>query len=122
MPFVEVLEQLPLRELSAFAQEASAHDVARALSKTSRDVWDFAALLSPVAASRLEDLARASHSLTLRRFGRTVHMYAPLYLSNECLTTCTYCGFARGLPIARKTLSVEQTAHEAEFLRARGFR
>src|SRR5205085_377602 len=62
------------------------------------------------------------HALTIRRFGRTVHMYAPLYLSNECLTTCTYCGFAKGLPIARKTLSVAQSLREGEFLRARGYR
>jgi 2-iminoacetate synthase len=51
-----------------------------------------------------------------------MRMYAPLYLSNECLTTCTYCGFAKELPIARKTLSVEATLDEARFLRARGFR
>src|SRR5258706_9186598 len=49
-------------------------------------------------------------------------MYAPIYLSNECLTTCTYCGFAKGLPIARKTLSIDAARREAEFLRVRGFR
>ncbi|TML80850.1 MAG: 2-iminoacetate synthase ThiH [Actinobacteria bacterium] len=99
-------------------------DVSRALAKPagSRDLEDFAALIGPRAAARLEELARAAHALTIRRFGRTVHMYAPLYLSNECLTTCTYCGFAKGLPIARKTLSVAQSLREGEFLRARGYR
>jgi 2-iminoacetate synthase len=51
-----------------------------------------------------------------------MRMYAPLYLSNECLTTCAYCGFARELPIARKTLTPEETLDEARHLLAQGFR
>src|SRR5262245_50603754 len=49
-------------------------------------------------------------------------MYAPIYLSNECLTTCTYCGFAKDLDIARKTLSVAEAVREAQTLAERGFR
>src|SRR5579864_3846033 len=124
MSFGELLASTPVRELGSFAMGATDLDVSRALAKPagSRDLYDFASLISPAAAARLEELARASHALTLRRFGRTVHMYAPMYLSNECLTTCTYCGFAKGLPIARKTLSIEQAAREGEFLHARGYR
>jgi 2-iminoacetate synthase len=51
-----------------------------------------------------------------------MRMYAPLYLSNECLTTCAYCGFARELPIARRTLSPEETLMEARHLLRDGFR
>jgi 2-iminoacetate synthase len=122
--FLEALERTPVRELARFAAHADDGDVSRALEAPagSRDLEDFAALISPAAAARIEELARASHALTLRRFGRTVHMYAPLYLSNECLTTCTYCGFAKGLPIARKTLSVQQALREGGYLRARGYR
>jgi 2-iminoacetate synthase len=120
--FLEVLDGTPVAELAMFAMRATNLDVSRALAKGSRDLEDFAALIGPAAGHRLEDLARASHELTLRRFGRTVHMYAPLYLSNECLTTCTYCGFAKGLPIARKTLSIEQSLREGEFLRGHGYR
>ncbi|MDQ1412794.1 MAG: 2-iminoacetate synthase, partial [Acidimicrobiaceae bacterium] len=46
---------------------------------------DFAVLLSPAAAGRLEDLAQLAHATTIRRFGPTVRLYAPLYLSNECV-------------------------------------
>jgi len=124
MSFSEVLARTPVRDLAAESMRVTDADVTRALAKTdgTLDLHDFAALLSPAAATRIEEIARASHALTLRRFGRTIHMYAPLYLSNECLTTCTYCGFARTLPIARKTLSVAQTLAEARHLSARGFR
>src|SRR5207302_5730369 len=91
-------------------------------SPLQRSLEDFAALLSPAAGERLEDLARSSSTLTIARFGKTMRMYAPLYLSNECLTTCVYCGFAREIPIARKTLGPEETLEEARWLLRQGFR
>jgi 2-iminoacetate synthase len=97
-------------------------DRALGTSPLDRSLDDLAALLSPAAGERLEALAAASHELTVARFGRTMRMYAPLYLSNECLTTCTYCGFARELPIARRTLSPEESLREARHLLGAGFR
>jgi 2-iminoacetate synthase len=122
--FVEALAGLPFERLLALAASASPERVERALASPplERTLDDFAALLSPAAGDRLEDLAASSRRLTLARFGRTMRMYAPLYLSNECLTTCTYCGFARELPIARKTLTPEETLDEARYLLAQGFR
>jgi 2-iminoacetate synthase len=122
--FVEAMAGLPMDGLVEESASASSERVGRALatSPVERSLFDFAALISPAAAGRLEDLARASRALTAARFGRTMHMYAPLYLSNECLTTCVYCGFARELPIARKTLSPEQTLEEARYLHRQGFR
>jgi 2-iminoacetate synthase len=107
---------------------ATSADVDRALSRSSRPgaggvrLDDFAALLSAAAADRLEDLAVAAHELTVRRFGRTVHLFAPLYLSNECVSVCTYCGFSAGNEIARRTLSVDEVVDEARALTERGFR
>jgi 2-iminoacetate synthase len=122
--FAEELARLPLDELLHEAAYASPGRVERALAAPplERTLADFAALLSPAASGSMEQLAAASRRLTLARFGRTMHMYAPLYLSNECLTTCVYCGFARELPIARKTLTPDETLEEARFLLRQGFR
>jgi 2-iminoacetate synthase len=122
--FAEAMAVLPFDRLLDEARGATTGRVERALAAPppERTLMDFAALLSPSATDRLEELARASRALTLARFGRTMHMYAPLYLSNECLTTCAYCGFARELPIARKTLSPDETLEEARELLGRGFR
>jgi 2-iminoacetate synthase len=122
--FAEDLARLPFDDLLGQARTATPHRVARALATppVERTLGDFGAFLSPAASARLEDLAEASRRLTLARFGRTMHMYAPLYLSNECLTTCVYCGFARELPIARKTLGPEETLEEARYLLRQGFR
>jgi 2-iminoacetate synthase len=122
--FAEILDRLPIDRLLDESATASPERVRRALATAplDRTMSDVAVLLSPVAGERLEELARASRTLTLARFGRTMHMFAPLYLSNECLTTCVYCGFARELPIARKTLTPGETLEEARHLYRQGFR
>jgi 2-iminoacetate synthase len=79
-------------------------------------------LLSPEAAPHLEELAQRAREVTLQRFGRAVRLFAPLYVSNACLSSCTYCGFSKELEVARKTLTVEQVVSEAASLAAQGFR
>lgn len=120
--FADRIASVGFDRLLELAATASARRADRALAASERTLEDYAALLSPAAGDRLESLAEASHRLTVARFGKTMRMYAPLYLSNECLTTCVYCGFARELPIARKTLSPEETLEEARHLMRQGFR
>lgn len=81
-----------------------------------------AALLSPKGPQELTRMARQSEALTRRNFGRTMRLFAPLYVSNECVNNCQYCGFSRDNPILRVTLSVEQVVREARHLAAQGFR
>ncbi len=122
--FASALARLPVDDLLATAHGASAARVDRALDTEplERTLEDYAALLSPAAGERLEWLARSSRRLTLARFGRTMHLYAPIYLSNQCLTTCGYCGFARSLPVVRKTLGEGEALEEARHLLGQGFR
>ena len=110
---------LPARALSTTATDA---DVDRALRAHRRSLADLGALLSPAAAARLEEMATLAHAASVRRFGRVVRLFAPLYLSNECVSTCTYCGFSAGNEIARRTLSPAEVAAEARTLTDRGFR
>lgn len=111
-----------LPRLRALVDSASPADVDRALASPRRELADFAALLSDAATDRLEDLAQAAHRLTVQRFGRVVRLFAPLYLSNECVSTCTYCGFSAGNDIVRRTLSPAEARAEADELVGRGFR
>jgi 2-iminoacetate synthase len=111
-----------LGPLRALVDRATAADVERSLRRPRRGLADLAVLLSPAAAERLEDVAAVAHRLTVQRFGRVVRLFAPLYLSNECVSTCTYCGFSAGNDIARRTLSPEEVVTEGRALAARGFR
>lgn len=82
----------------------------------------FRALLEPMEPSALEALAADSVAATRRHFGKTMRLFAPLYLSNECVNNCSYCGFSRDNPILRTTLTVPQVVQEARHLSELGFR
>lgn len=79
-------------------------------------------LLAGDSRDSLEAMARQSQQITRRHFGRTMRMFAPLYLSNECVNNCSYCGFSRDASILRTTLTVDQVISEASHLHALGFR
>jgi 2-iminoacetate synthase len=95
-------------------------DVATAIAQPS--LAHLPTLLSAEASPHLEELAQRARQVTLQRFGRAVRLFAPLYVSNACLSTCTYCGFSKGLDIARRTLTVDQVVDEAKALVDKGFR
>ena len=82
----------------------------------------FAALLAPMDDARFEAMAQEARALTRQNFGRTMRMFAPLYLSNECINNCRYCGFSRDNAILRVTLTVDEVVAEARHLAAQGFR
>ncbi|HEY2123976.1 MAG TPA: 2-iminoacetate synthase ThiH [Chthoniobacterales bacterium] len=102
MPFGEILDALPLA--------------------ASPVLQGFTRLLQPASDAELEKLAQASRTLTARNFGRTMRLFAPLYLSNECINNCRYCGFSRDNPILRVTLSLDEVLREARHLAQEGFR
>jgi 2-iminoacetate synthase len=85
-------------------------------------VQRFEHLIAPKSDHHLEAMAQASRSLTLQNFGRTMRLFAPLYISNECINNCKYCGFSRDNPILRVTLSVDEVVAEAQHLAGQGFR
>ena len=105
-------------------ERISGSDVEKALAQPlgSYSLDRLLALVSPAAEAYLEQMARLAHSLTIRRFGRTIRLYAPLYLSNFCANSCLYCGFNKDNQSRRTRLTVEQAAAEAEVIAADGFR
>jgi 2-iminoacetate synthase len=81
-----------------------------------------AGMLAPKSDAELAEMASASAAVTRRHFGRAIRLFAPLYLSNECINSCTYCGFSRENAILRVTLEVEAVVREARHLAKEGFR
>src|ERR1700682_1273540 len=82
----------------------------------------FEELIAPKSDPELESMAQTSRALTLQNFGRTMRLFAPLYLSNECINNCRYCGFSRDNPILRVTLHLEQVIAEGRYLASERFR
>lgn len=123
MSFIDVWKQHEFGAVSAAIAELTAADVRRALGRvrSGLSVQDLQALLSPAAVPFLEEMAQLSHRLTVERFGHTMQLYAPLYLSNVCANICTYCGFSAQNRIPRKVLTDAETLAEARVLKELGF-
>jgi 2-iminoacetate synthase len=79
-------------------------------------------LVSPAAENYLERMAQLAHQVTLQRFGRTIRLYAPLYLSNYCVNSCVYCGFNKNHPFPRIRLTIDEALAEAEVIAKEGFK
>lgn len=78
-------------------------------------------LIAPAAQDYLEDMATQAHGLTVQRFGKTVSLYAPLYVSSFCCNQCVYCGFNCSNDYERCRLTVEEAVEEAKILHEEGF-
>lgn len=79
-------------------------------------------LVSPAAENYLEQMAQMARQVTLQRFGRTIRLYAPLYLSNYCVNNCLYCGFNKDNKYKRRRLTIEQAIEEVDIIASEGFR
>src|SRR6056297_844410 len=122
MSFYNLIKEYSREEVKKEIYNKTPGDVENALVNAgSGDMNDFMALLSPAALNYLEKMAQISRKLTLKRFGKTIQLYIPLYLSNECTNGCVYCGFNHRNKINRKTLSEKETREETDKIKEMGF-
>ena len=112
MWFSEELEKISWEQTTRDIYEKTDADVRRALAKKSLDVEDFKALISPAAIPYLEVMAQLSRKYTLERFGKTISMFIPLYITNSCTNSCIYCGFNHNNPMKRTILTEEEMINE----------
>ena len=118
--FSEELEKYDWDRTTARIMAKTAADVERALAKERLSEDDFMALVSPAAAPYLERMAQLSRKYTQERFGRTMQMYVPLYITNSCTNHCVYCGFRYPNLIPRVILTEEEIVAECEAIRELG--
>lgn len=120
MNFSEELEKYSWEETTWQINSKKAADVEQALGKSHLDMDDFMALISPAATKYLEPMAELSRKYTLQRFGKTVSMYIPLYITNSCTNFCVYCGFNHNNPIKRVILTEEEILNELHAIKKLG--
>lgn len=120
MSFSEELEKYSWEETTRQITSKKAADVEQALGKSHLDMDDFMALISPAATKYLEPMAELSRKYTLQRFGKTVSMYIPLYITNSCTNFCVYCGFNHNNPIKRVILTEEEILNELHAIKKLG--
>ena len=118
--FSEQLEKISWERTTEAIMSKSDADVRRALSATRCTVDDFMALVSPAAEPYLETMARLSRRYTAERFGKTMSMFIPLYLTNSCTNSCVYCGFHISNPMKRTILAPDEIENEYRAIKRLG--
>ncbi|GGW81135.1 2-iminoacetate synthase ThiH [Alteromonas halophila] len=121
MSFFDKWKQTSWDDTRLALYSKTAADVEKALHASVIDHDEFLALISPAAAPYLETMAVKSHQLTRQRFGNTLSLFIPLYLSNLCANECDYCGFSMSNRIRRKILSETEIQAECEAIKAKGY-
>ncbi len=122
MSFTEIIAKYENFDFNSWCEETTEQKVKHILSAKYISELDFLALLSPAAAGCLEEMAVKARELTLKRFGSTVIIFTPLYISNYCCNTCPYCSFAGQHRIKRRHLSIDEIRTEAEAIADLGIR
>lgn len=122
MSFYNTLSNINMTDLNALIYNSGTKDVEQALGKDILNDKDLAALLSPAASGYLETMALKAREITLRRFGKTIKLYTPLYLSNSCVNSCVYCGFNRKNNIPRIDLTLPQIERELKIIAETGIK
>ncbi|MEG1572397.1 MAG: 2-iminoacetate synthase ThiH [Bacteroidales bacterium] len=118
--FKELISQYDWGETTTSIYNKTAKDVERALTKEYLNIDDFMALISPAAAPYLEQMASLSRKYTQQRFGKTIQVYLPMYLTNACMNHCIYCGFNHDNDIRRIILKPEEIAAESAAIKRLG--
>ena len=118
--FSEEINKLSWNEITNNIYSKTEVDVRRALSKEHCTVEDFMALISPAATPYLEEMAILSKRYTEERFGRTMSLFIPLYLTNSCSNSCVYCGFHISNPMPRTILTFEEMENEYKAIKSLG--
>ncbi|MBE6229375.1 MAG: 2-iminoacetate synthase ThiH [Bacteroidales bacterium] len=118
--FSEYLKSISWEETTRAIYSKREEDVRRALSRRSCSVDDFMALISPAAEPFLEEMAQLSLRYTRERFGKTMSLFIPLYLTNSCTNSCVYCGFHVSNRMKRTVLTFEEMENEYKAIKRLG--
>lgn len=118
--FSDYLKNISWEDTAKAIYSKTEADVKRALGKSRCSVEDFMALISPAAAPFIEVMAQLSRKYTVERFGKTISMFIPLYLTNSCTNSCVYCGFHVANKMKRTILTPQEIVNEYKAIKHLG--
>ena len=122
MSFSSIFKELDIKSIKQQSLDTTSSEISNILNKESWGMDDFLKLISPAAEKNLEQITRVSHNITKQRFGNTMQIYIPMYLSSYCQNTCTYCGFNSKNIVKRTKLTKEEIQKEASIIKQKGFK
>ncbi len=87
----------------------------KALELKGLDYEEAAELLNVEDEETLEKMFHTAKKVKEAIYGNRIVLFAPLYVTNECVNNCAYCGFRTGNKgLRRRTLTVDEAVANAE--------
>ena len=115
IPTAQIEEQIVKAKNAPASQIKDIID--KSLSKQRLDPMETAALLSVTDPELRNMILEGAHELKERIYGNRIVLFAPLYVGNECINDCVYCGFRiSNNECHRSTLSHDQLVAETQAL------
>ncbi|MDR2811819.1 MAG: hypothetical protein LBB06_01765 [Endomicrobium sp.] len=108
MSFYDEIQKHKNFDFKAFTDKVLDNGVLNIINKESLSEQDYLILLSPKALNHIEQIACKANEIAVNNFGKSILLYAPLYVSNFCINNCSYCGFSTNNNIKREALSFEE--------------
>ena len=78
-------------EVNAYYAKVTPAMVQASLAKDRHDWFDLLNLLSPAAYPFMDAMRKKARLARIKYYGKTVSVYAPLYIGNTCINSCRYC-------------------------------
>lgn len=95
--------------------------IQKSLDKNRLEPEETATLLNVEDPQLLQEIFEAARTLKERIYGNRIVLFAPLYIGNDCVNDCVYCGFrVSNKVVERKTLTEEQLKEEVKALVSQG--
>lgn len=95
--------------------------IAKSLAKEPLSVEETSALVRTEDPELIDDILHAARRLKETVYGNRIVLFAPLYVGNNCLNDCAYCGFQRRNQFSvRRTLTAEELREQVLRLEAAG--
>jgi 2-iminoacetate synthase len=95
--------------------------IAKSLDKQPLSVEETAVLLAAGDPGQVEKIFFAARRLKETVYGNRIVLFAPLYIGNDCVNDCVYCGFRRSNGASvRRTLTPAEISAQVLALEAAG--
>jgi 2-iminoacetate synthase len=95
--------------------------IQRSLDKNRLDPIEMATLINTTDPELVQEIFQGARDIKQRIYGNRIVLFAPLYVGNECINNCKYCGFrCSNKETTRKTLTMPELDREIEALTKRG--
>jgi len=108
-------------DVEAYEDKVTPAMVEATLAKDRLDWFDLLNLISPAAYGFLDEMRVRARVARTRYYGKTVSVYAPLYIGNTCINSCRYCDFrVQHTGTVRRNLTMDEIRREGEAVRATG--